>query len=398
MDYRPVTESMPSGVRFQLMLITAIRACQNNCLELVRRLLFHSVSKAPQTILVFKVGNIGDITCAIPALIAIRRAYPAARLTLLSSPGRRGAPGAKELLSGAWYLDELVVYHAEEIGSFSQRRNLVKKLRQHQPDLFIQLPDDLVSWPTLLRNILFARAVGARAAFGFRVRTLPYFKQTQVNYLQAATETDSLLNLLRQFGISTKQAEFSFPITIAQTENIQKRLQARWPQRSSKELIVALGPGGKRPANRWPAERFAAAARMLEERYQTYTIILGGPDDKERAGMIAAQLTPERAWNATGTFDLLETTELLRQCSLLVANSTGTAHLAAAVGLPTVGLYTPRDVPGRWSPFGSQHLVLCRTKLSCRYRNESCLEHSLDLITVEEVVAAAIRIIESRRS
>lgn len=398
MDYRTVSGVIPIKARLQLWFVAGLRILQNGFLESTRRLLFRSAKKDPQVILIFKVGNIGDITCAIPALIAIRRAYPTARLTLLSSPGRRGAPGAAELLTGAWYLDELVVYHAEDIISLSQRRDLIRRLRLHQPDLFIQLPDDLVNWAMLFRNILFARAIGARAAIGFVVRTLGYFKQVQVDYLQAATETDSLIGLLRKFYIPVEKIEFNFPVTSKQTQRVQKLFLEQWRQRSSAQPVIALGPGGKRPANRWPVERFAEAARTLEQRHQTYTIILGGLDDRERAKMITAKLTPGRVWDATGSFNLLETTELLRLCSLLIANSTGTAHLAAAVGLPTVGLYTPRDVPGRWSPFGSQHRVLCRTKLRCSYRSEACLEHSLNLIAVEEVVAAATTILRLKRT
>jgi hypothetical protein len=58
-------------------------------------------------ICIYRIGNVGDIICAVPAIIAIRRTYPKAHLTLLTSPGERGMPGAKELLSNAGFLDNL---------------------------------------------------------------------------------------------------------------------------------------------------------------------------------------------------------------------------------------------------------------------------------------------------
>ena len=73
--------------------------------------------------MIYKIGNIGDIVCAIPSFIAIRRAYPEAKITLLTSPGKIEASGAKELFENAWYVNELKIYYSEDIDSWEEKKN-----------------------------------------------------------------------------------------------------------------------------------------------------------------------------------------------------------------------------------------------------------------------------------
>src|SRR5260370_21031635 len=66
---------------------------------------------------IYRIGNIRDPACAIPAMHAIRRAYPAAHLTLLTSPGKAGSGGARELLHRVSSPAALVLYHTEDFAS-----------------------------------------------------------------------------------------------------------------------------------------------------------------------------------------------------------------------------------------------------------------------------------------
>src|SRR5258708_13185407 len=70
-----------------------------------------------QRVCIYRIGNIGDTACAIPAMYAIRRAYPAAHLTLVTSPGKLGSVGARQRLEGASCLNEVAYYHSEAIST-----------------------------------------------------------------------------------------------------------------------------------------------------------------------------------------------------------------------------------------------------------------------------------------
>jgi len=90
----------------------------------------------------------------------------------------------------------------------------------------------------------------------------------------------------------------------------------------------------------------------------------------------------------------LETVEFLRHSRLIIANSTGTIHLAAAVGTPAVGIYGVRDIFNRWFPYGAQHHVLYHKFLNCDYNREECIKKSIDMVTVPEVKAACDEILK----
>src|SRR5271169_3682780 len=104
----------PAG--YQASAVHAIRASANAGLNGAARLLWPRRRPLDaQRVCTYRIGNIGDTACAIPAMHAIRRAYPGAPLTLLSSPGKTGSVGARELLAGVSWLDGLVVSPADDI-------------------------------------------------------------------------------------------------------------------------------------------------------------------------------------------------------------------------------------------------------------------------------------------
>jgi len=90
----------------------------------------------------------------------------------------------------------------------------------------------------------------------------------------------------------------------------------------------------------------------------------------------------------------LETVEFLRHSRLIIANSTGTIHLAAAVGTPAVGIYGVRDIFNRWFPYGAQHHVLYHKFFNCDYNREECIKKSINMVTVSEVKAACDEILK----
>lgn len=385
--------------KFQLGIIRQVINWQNFTLNISKRIFFPKLKAPPKNILIYKIGNIGDIVCAVPSFIAIRRAYPEAKVTLLTSPGQKGAIGAKELLTGVWYLDELKVYYAEDIDSRRKKINFIHDLRKEHYDLFIQIPDDLANFQTLLRNIIFAKCLGVKAAFGFKIRTIQLFKKTQVDYSFQKTEVESLLDLLKENNTPIQKIEFDFKISEEQKNKVKRlinnmrtsdvhNIDDNFGTSDVPKLIVAISPGGKRETNQWPVERFAEVAKYLQEKYNAKVIIVGGKNDIPRAEIIKTYLKKENGLVAAGKLELLETLELFKYCTFLITNSTGTMHLAAAAGIPVVGLFTIRDVFGRWFPYGKNHKILYHKFIDCNYKKEDCIKKSIEMIAVDEVINA----------
>jgi len=107
--------------------------------------------------------------------------------------------------------------------------------------------------------------------------------------------------------------------------------------------IVALSPGATNSrAKRWLAERFAETADRLAERSGFQTIIVGGPSDVEVANEVAAGMQ-SRAAVLAGRTSIADLKAVLACASLVVSNDTGSAHVSAALGVPTVVIFGPTE-------------------------------------------------------
>lgn len=386
----------PLVKKIQLWIVFQIINLQNLILEFFRKILFTKLKKTPENILIFKVGNIGDIICAVPAIVAIRKAFPFAKITLLTSPGKKGAVGAKELLSGVWYIDELMVYYSKDITSRQYRKNLIKKLKDKKVDLFVQLPDDWINFKMLFRNLIFAKLTGSKSAFGFRVRTfLNLFRKTQIDYLIEKREVDFLLDLLKSNNIRTDKAELIFNITSESQKKAEYLIEEKFGGIGG--LIIGICPGGKSVEKRWPVERFGAVAKYLEEKYNAKFIIFGGPEDTDAAEIIKNSVREDNVLIAINKIELIENFAMLKKCDFLLTNDTGIMHIAVAVEKPVIALFSIRNTLGKWFPYGNQHKILYHRFLNCDYRKIECMKKSIEMISVEEVINACDAVLGLRR-
>ncbi|MFZ5624454.1 MAG: glycosyltransferase family 9 protein, partial [Gemmatimonadota bacterium] len=149
-------------------------------------------------------------------------------------------------------------------------------------------------------------------------------------------------------------------------------------------LIIHPGSGGS--SRDWPAERFGRAARHLAERRGLRVVVTGIAS--ETAACDAALGACPRALSLCGALTLEEMMALLARAALLIANSTGVLHLAAALGTPVVGLYpnSPSVGPRRWRPYVDRAAVVTPPDGS----------DVMERIEVERVVEAAAGLIETR--
>ena len=123
---------------------------------------------------------------------------------------------------------------------------------------------------------------------------------------------------------------------------------------STRPLIV-IAPGARSDIKRWPEERFRALAERLAEDPGALVLVVWGPGE-ERAARHVAPGGAQRAVCGPPT-NLFELVAFLRRGSVLVAADTGPLHLAAALGIPCVGLYGPTSAV-RNGPYGSGHRCL----------------------------------------
>jgi ADP-heptose:LPS heptosyltransferase len=382
---------MISVRRLQARLAIVIEAAANTALGAARRMLWAGARpSSPARVAVYRIGNIGDTACAVPALAAIRQALGAAHITLITSPGARGLPGASELLAGAEFIDEIVTYYADEVTTIRGRIAFIRAMRARQFDLWIELPVVAATFVTLIRNMIAARLAGARHGLGWRHDGLRLFARAQSEQIKFSTESARLLAMLAAAHLAPAAAPAPSPqlaIGVAECAAAARVLAARG---LGTRPLVILAPGAKAAPNRWPAERFAAVGADLAARGYALAI-LGGADDAVLAEDVARTIGSDAA-SFAGRTTILESCAMLARAALLICNDSGVQHLATLVGTPSVSLFSCRDFRGKWFPSG-EHQVVLRKEVDCHTCFlERCPRGNLciNLIEPREVIASAL--------
>jgi ADP-heptose:LPS heptosyltransferase len=123
--------------------------------------------------------------------------------------------------------------------------------------------------------------------------------------------------------------------------------------------VVAIAPGSRASSRRWDSNRFAAIANRLVGA-GARVVVLGSSDERE----ITATVAGTKALDLGGRTDLLVLAAGLAESRLLICNDSGTMHLAAAVGTPTISLWGAGD-PAVTGPVGRGHALVHTTALPC---------------------------------
>lgn len=162
--------------------------------------------------------------------------------------------------------------------------------------------------------------------------------------------------------------------------------------------ILAVGPAANWGAKQWPAERFAETVRRLTASggmlRDARVAVLAAANERATVAPVLDAVPPERRIDLVGHPDLLDLFAILGHCAFYIGNDSGLMHLAAAAGIPTLGLFGPSP-EWRYGPWGA-HTAVVRTPESFEtlvsanpafdHRRTETLMASL---SVDAVVAAA---------
>jgi ADP-heptose:LPS heptosyltransferase len=162
---------------------------------------------------------------------------------------------------------------------------------------------------------------------------------------------------------------------------------------------IAVGPGSKMPAKRWPLSRFLQVIGNLILEFDIWPVVFGGEEDRTIGEWLLERWG--RGYNAAGALGIRPSLAGMKRCRFFVGNDTGTMHMAAAVGLRCVAIFSSREPPGLWYPQGDGHRVF-RSTIDCEGCGLiECLElgnECLKRISVEQVLTACRELLEQAKS
>ena len=349
-------------------------------------------------ILIYRIGNLGDIICTIPAMVAIRRRFPTAWIGLLTNKAIGGNPDPEAILEGNDFLDTIITYNPRQIKNFQYLRSLMAQIRKLKPELLVYFSLSKTTRRRLLRDWLFFKMAGCRKLIGFnKPKPEKVVLKDGIKMPIFPQEVDRLMSLVTPLGVDPTKVEFRLPVKDKDREYVD-RIWERY-NLNRRKPVVAICPGGKFPVNWWPVSRYSQVASTLMKKYKAQIILIGGPAEEE-AGKKIVKTSKTSVVNLIGQTTYMQSAEVLRRCDLLVSNDCGPAHLAAAVGTPVVGIHSSRNYPGAWHPWGNIHTILRNDSVSCRFcfKTDCETKECINGITVDQVVEACDKYLSSSPS
>jgi ADP-heptose:LPS heptosyltransferase len=310
-----------------------------------------ALTPAPARVGIFRALVLGDLLCAVPALRALRRAWPDTLITLI------GLPWAGEWAARCPHLDRFIAFpgypglpeHPPDVAAFPAFLQTVQEARF---DLVLQMHGS-----GLLTNPLVSLFGGARTAGFVAPGALPL--DIGCPWPTAGREVDRLLALVDRLGLPRAGEQLEFPLRAEDAD----ALAAACPELAAAASLVCIHPGAQLPSRRWLPERFAAVADALAD--DGHTLVFTGTAG-ERAlvdGIVARLRRP--ALNLAGRTSLFTLGALLARARLLVCNDTGVSHVAAALGTPSVVVSLGADV-ARWAPRDTARHTVLWQDMACR--------------------------------
>jgi heptosyltransferase II len=346
----------------------------------------------PRNILIRGTNWVGDAVISIPAMREIRRLFPDAHISLLVRPWVRDVYSAVE------FADEILIY--DKSGSHrgpAGFRKLVVDLRRRRFDMAILMQN-------AFKAALIALCAGIPRRVGY-ARDGRSFLLTDAVAIDPAVrrmhQVNYYLGILSALGFPTPLAGNdrehlpSIAIGINDSDRITAREMLRSGGIAEGEIVIGLNPGAfYGEAKRWFADRYAAVADALADRYHARIVIFGSPADRAIAEEVAAKIRRTPLLLA-GQTTLGQFMGLIKECSLLITNDSGPMHLAAALDVPQVAIFgsTSEVATGPLSPRAVvvKHAVHCNP---CFLKKCPTDFQCMKGISVQQVIEAAQRILE----
>ncbi|HXJ79333.1 MAG TPA: lipopolysaccharide heptosyltransferase II [Candidatus Methylomirabilis sp.] len=299
------------------------------------------VDHQPRSIVVRMPNWLGDTVMALPALAALRGARPEARITVMG----RWAP----LLSGQGVADIVLSYPPR----LRDRLHVARSLRPERPDLALLLANSLEA-------ALAAWNWGAKRRLGFDTDGRRWLLTDIVpRPWPRLHQTDEYAVLLRAEGVpvpDNASPAWRLPLHRSSDAEVDALLETAGIPPETRVVGLHLGTAFG-PSKLWPPESFGRlAARLAGDGLRP--LLLGSLEDRHTALAVAAAASvPLPSLVGRDRPALLP--RLLARLRCLVSADTGVAHLAAALGVPTVTLFGPTD-PRLTAPRAKAARVLFR--------------------------------------
>ena len=341
-------------------------------------------------VLILRLGAMGDILHALPAVTALRAKHPEWFIGWAVEPQWRGllaVEGIETRGQAMPLVDQLHIVPAKEWARRPLSARTLEQVRQIKCDLRAARYDVCLDLQGAVRSAMLGKWAHPQRLIG---EEKP--REWAAQYLFDEHIPTNRTHVIEQaVEVANAVAREELPIMLPWlpiSESAERYCDSQLTVFGGKPFVI-LNPGAGWGAKRWPTERYGEVARFLAQK-GFGVVINSGPGEETLAselnaasGNVALTLSPA----------LDELIALTRRSSLVIAGDTGPLHLASALGKSVVGIFGPTD-PARNGPFGGKFRVLRHPESKRDHSRRAEPEAGLLTISPDEVWSAAMELLK----
>jgi heptosyltransferase-1 len=319
----------------------------------------------PRNILVIDFGQLGDVILSLPALAAVRRRFPRARVTVAVGGAAASVVEMAGVADEALPVDRVGLRDGPKHLSVWQIGRLVMEVRRRGFDFVIDLHSlsetNLLGFLSGAGRRLYARRPGRSLDYLSNFRPRPPVEDRSKHAIER------YLDVLAPLGVGEVSRVPRLAVRDEDGRAVEELLRkaksggrVRRGRAAGEEgsggPLVGIFPGAGHPSRRWPVERFAELAWMLERNDSVRSVLFAGPEERQFVREALSKFPP-----STLVLDRLTVPQLAaaaQRVSVFVSNDTGPMHIAAAVGTPVVILMQHHPMFNCYIPPGDRHRVV----------------------------------------
>jgi len=353
--------------------------------------------KLAKRILIYRLGSIGDTVVALPSFKLIAKFFPYTERRLLTN----FAEGDK-IVPIDTILEPMNLIHGYfryplHIRNPKTLWQLSRQIRSWSPDILIYLaaPRGCLK---ALRDAFFFKICGIPKLIGLPWTFERQYIRKPSNGGLWESEASRMARCIADIGdVALNKAEsYDLKLTMAERQKAKKELSV-WGKNVQ---FIAASIGTKADTKDWGKRNWDLLCDRWSQKYPAQGLALvGSADEYGTSDKIARNWKGPRL-NLCGRLTPRETAAVLEKAVLFVGHDSGPMHLAAAVGLPCVAIFSARNKPGEWYPFGNRHRILYHQTtcygcnlVVCKKFDKMCIRS----IRVEDV-CEALNVVWERQS
>jgi ADP-heptose:LPS heptosyltransferase len=294
-----------------------------------------------KNIIVFRALQLGDMLCAVPAIRALRQAYPNAHITLASMPWAKSFVERFDK-----YFDEFIWFPGypglpEQVVNPKEFTRFLQHVQERDFDLALQMQGN----GSIVNAVV--ELFGAKYTAGFfKADDYKPNEDYFLEYPDHGSEIERHLKLMEFLGIPSQGNELEFPITDTDRADYAELNLGLKPK-----SYVCVHPGSRGAWRQWPTQHFAQIADHCIS-CGLEVVITGTKDESAIVNEVIAQMKHQPI-NTAGKTSLGAMGILIKNAYALISNCTGVSHMAAAFKTPSIVISMDGE-PERWGPINKQ--------------------------------------------